>query len=217
MKRLFAILLLLLSVKIDAQEYLNVKNNKFQPGIRHTIELYGLTNYHINDEQYDYYNVKFPYGIEGMLGMELCQRYGFLSFKIGLGRNYFYYDDSVINIDNVISNISLNIGYQYFINERLSLGGKLGLYDFYMVRTKKYEVKHDIVKSSYKDDIYAIDLGVGMECKLNRILVVRFEPYLNYTITNVTTRGVFKEDLVFSPIIGIRVGVKFKLVEYDLK
>ena len=91
------------------------------------------------------------------------------------------------------------------------------MYDFYMVRTKKYEVKHDIVKSSYKDDIYAIDLGVGMEYKLNRILVVRFEPYLNYTITNVTTRGVFKEDLVFSPIIGIRVGVRFKLVEYDLK
>ena len=217
MKKLLVILILLLAVKINAQEYVNVKDNKFQPGVRHIIELYGLTNYHIYDEQYDYYNVKLPYGMECMLGMELCQRHGFLSFKIGLGRNYFNYDNSVINRDNVISNISLNIGYQYIINERLSLGGKFGLYDSFMIRTKKYETKHSIEKTSYKDDIYAIDIGVGMECELNKILTIRFEPYFNYTITNVTILGVFEEDLVFSPIIGIRLGVKFKLVEYDLK
>lgn len=208
---------MLLPVNINAQEYLNVKDNKFQHRLRHTMELYGLTNYHINDEQYDYYNVKLPYGVEGMLGMELCQRHGFLSFKIGLGRNCFNYDNSVINRDNVITNISLNVGYQYIINERLSLGGKFGLYDTFLVRTKKYKTKHNIEQTSYKDDIYAIDLGIGIEYELNRILTIRFEPYFNYTITNVTTPDVFEEDLVFSPIIGIRLGMKFKLAEYDLK
>ena len=217
MKKLLVILVLLLSVKINAQEYMNVKNNIFQPRVKYTIELYGLTNYHIYDERYDYYNVKLPYGMEGRLGLELSQRHGYLSFKIGLGRNYFNYNYSTFNRDNVISNISLNICYQYFINEKLSLGGKFGLYDSFMVRTKKYKTKHNIEQTSYKDEIYAIDLGVGIEYELNRILTIRFEPYFNYTITNVTTRGVFKEDMVFSPIIGIRLGVKFKLVEYDLK
>lgn len=212
MKKTFVILMLLISDMLYAQN--DIHNNEFQPKIVNTIELYGLTNYHICDEQDDYLNVKIPYGSEAMLGLELYQKNGILSFRIGIGRNNFNYDNSKVNRDNIISNVSLNIGYQYYISTKLSVGAKFGLYDSYKVITNKYTAEQNLDKSSYRDDIYAIDMGIGLEYILNKILTMRFEPYFNYTITNVATRGEFNEDLVFSPIIGIKLGLKFTIIEF---
>ena len=210
MNKSITILLLFLFIKTYSQD---TSNNMFDPSISLVFESNGITNYHFTDKIYNHLDIEFPYGMDYKLGLELYQKKGFLSFSLGWGMNYLSYSNSEVRRKNLINCYFVNAGYHYSINKKTFLCVKLGLNDFYKVVTKKYKSDQCIEQSDHQQNIYNIDFGIGIEYKLHKKIAIRFEPYINYTITNVSSL-IFNENLIFSPAVGIKLGLKYTLTTF---
>ena len=203
MKTAIIILLSLVSLNSFAQ---NEDVDSYNPCVTYIAKVNGLTNCHINQELFGNYDMELPLGVEGLLGVELYQRNGFLLFEFGVGRSCLnYHSDSGAYWNNIINNYLINIGYQYLINDRLSVGGCAGLNVAYRVMSRRTLNGKEELKYKGGFDAYIIDLGLEVEYKLNKMLAMHIEPYLNYPISYDCSID-FREDYVFSPIIGIKLG-----------
>ncbi|MBR4155433.1 MAG: hypothetical protein IKU01_01840 [Bacteroidales bacterium] len=210
MNKSITILLLFLFIKTYSQE---TNNNIFDPSISLFFESNGITNYHFTDEKYNHLDVEIPYGMDYKLGFELYQKKSFLSFSLGCGWNNLSYSNSEVRRNNLINCYFANAGYHYSINKKNFLCIKLGFNNSYKVVTKKYKSDLCIEQSDHQQNIYNMDLGIGIEYKLYEKIAIRFEPYLNYTITHVSSL-IFNKNLIFSPAVGMKLGLKYTLTTF---